>query len=64
MTDMLHKAQEFELSLLTKVASSAVVDQLKLRRIIEKSLYQCSKASFKTLNSSQKSFKAKTEIKK
>ncbi len=64
MTNMLNKAQGFGLSLLTKVASSAVVDQLKLRKILEKSLYQGSKASFKTLNASQKVFKAKAKIEK
>ena len=64
MTNMLNKAQGLGLSLLTKVASSAVIDQLKLRKIIEKSLYQGSKASFKTLNSSQKLFKVKAKIKK
>ena len=49
MTNMVNKAQGFGLSLITKMASSDVLDQLKLRKFIEKSLYQGSKAGYKTL---------------
>lgn len=52
MTDMVNKAQEFGLSLLTKLAGSEVLDQLKLRKFVEKSLYQSSKAEFKALSRS------------
>ena len=34
-----------------------MLDQLKLRKFVEKSLYQSSKAGFKTLSQSQKAFK-------
>lgn len=57
MTNMVNKAQGFGLSLLTKIAGSEVLDQLKLRKFVEKSLYQSSKAGFKTLSQSQKAFK-------
>ena len=57
MTNMVNKAQGFGLSLITKIAASDVLDQLKLRKFIEKSLYQGSKMSFKTLSQSQKVFK-------
>ena len=55
---MVNKAQGFGLSLITKIAASDVQDQLKLRKFIEKSLYQGSKMSFKTLSQSQKVFKS------
>ena len=58
MTNMVNKAQGFGLSLITKIAASDVLDQLKLRKFIEKSLYQGSKMSFKTLSQSQKVFKS------
>ncbi|RKG30902.1 acyl-CoA dehydrogenase family protein [Acinetobacter tianfuensis] len=57
MSDMVNKAQGFGLSLLTKIAGSDVLDQLKLRKFMEKSLYQGSKAGFKTLTKTQKVFK-------
>lgn len=57
MANMVNKAQGFGLSLLTKIAGSEVLDQLKLRKFVEKSLYQSSKAGFKTLSQSQKAFK-------
>ena len=50
---MVNKAQGFGLSLITKMASSDVLDQLKLRKFIEKSLYQGSKAGYKTLSKTQ-----------
>ena len=40
MTSMMNKAQGLGLSLITKIAGSDVIDQLKLRKLIEKSLYQ------------------------
>ena len=58
MTNMVNKAQGLGLSLITKIAGSDVLDQLKLRKFVEKSLYQGSKTSFKTLNKTQKLFKA------
>ena len=57
MTQMLNKAQGFGLSLVTRIAGSEVLDQFKLRKLVEKSLYQGSKAGFKTLSQTQKIFK-------
>ena len=57
MTNMVNKAQGFGLSLLTKMASSDLLDQFKLRKLIEKSLYQGSKTGFKALSHTQKAFK-------
>ena len=54
---MMNKAQGFGLSLITKIAGSEVLDQLKLRKFVEKSLYQGSKTGFKVLNKTQKAFK-------
>ncbi|MBJ9985097.1 acyl-CoA dehydrogenase family protein [Acinetobacter sp. S40] len=54
---MVNKAQGFGLSLLTKMASSDLLDQLKLRKFVEKSLYQGSKTGFKALTHTQKAFK-------
>ena len=64
MNDMVNKAQGFGLSLLTKIAGSDVLDQLKLRKFVEKSLYQGSKAGFKTLNKTQKAFKPQNNVHK
>ena len=50
MTNMVNKAQGFGLSLLTKMASSDLLDQFKLRKLIEKPLYQGSKTGFKALS--------------
>lgn len=61
---MVNKAQGFGLSLITKIAASDVLDQLKLRKFIEKSLYQGSKMSFKTLSQSQKVFKSNHKMTK
>lgn len=58
MTNMVNKAQGFGLSLITKIAGSDVLDQLKLRKFLEKSLYQGSKTSFKALSKTQKIFKS------
>ena len=57
MSNMINKAQGFGLSLITKIAGSEVLDQLKLRKFVEKSLYQGSKTGFKVLNKTQKAFK-------
>lgn len=57
MTHMLNKTQGFGLSLVTRIAGSEVLDQFKLRKLVEKSLYQGSKAGFKTLSQTQKIFK-------
>lgn len=46
MNSMVNKAQRFGLSILTKIAGSEVLDQLKLRKFVEKSLYQSSKVGF------------------
>jgi len=64
MTNMVNKAQGFGLSLITKMASSDVLDQLKLRKFMEKSLYQGSKAGYKTLSKTQKAFKANKDLHK
>lgn len=61
---MVNKAQGFGLSLITKMASSDVLDQLKLRKFIEKSLYQGSKAGYKTLSKTQKTFKTNKDLHK
>ncbi len=63
MNDVMNKAQGFGLSMLTKIASSEWLDQLKLRKLLEKSLYQGSKSGFKALTQTQKVFK-KQEINK
>ena len=57
MSNMMNKAQGFGLSLITKIAGSEVLDQLKLRKFVEKSLYQGSKTGFKVLTKTQKAFK-------
>ena len=58
MTNMANKAQGLGLALITKIAGSDLLDQFKLRKIIEKSLYQGSKAGFKTLSATQKAFQS------
>lgn len=55
---MANKAQGLGLALITKIAGSELIDQFKLRKIIEKSLYQGSKIGFKTLSTTQKIFKS------
>jgi hypothetical protein len=64
MNNMVNKAQGFGLSILTKIAGSEVLDQLKLRKFVEKSLYQSSKAGFKTLGQTQKILKSSQKIQK
>ncbi|MBP6114195.1 MAG: acyl-CoA dehydrogenase family protein [Acinetobacter sp.] len=59
MTNMANKAQGLGLAFITKLAGSDLLDQFKLRGLIEKSLYQGSKAGFKTLTATQKVFKSK-----
>lgn len=57
MNDIANKAQGFGLAMLNKMASSDWLDQLKLRKLLEKSLYQGSKTGFKALSQTQKVFK-------
>ena len=57
MSNMMNKAQGLGLSLITKLAGSEVLDQLKLRKFVEKSLYKGSKTGFKVLTKTQKAFK-------
>ncbi|MDH0969211.1 acyl-CoA dehydrogenase family protein [Acinetobacter johnsonii] len=64
MTNIVNKAQGFGLSLITKMASSDVLNQLKLRKFVEKSLYQGSKAGYKTLSKTQKVFKTNKDLHK
>lgn len=64
MTNMVNKAQGFGLSLLTKIAGSDVLDQFKLRKFVEKSLYQSSKAGFKTLSQTKKAFQTNKGVHK
>ncbi|WP_171266090.1 acyl-CoA dehydrogenase family protein [Acinetobacter sp. LoGeW2-3] len=61
---MVNKAQGVGLSILTKIAGSELLDQFKLRKFVEKSLYQSSKAGFKTLSQTQKLLKSGKKIKK
>lgn len=56
MTNMANKAQGMGLALLSKIAGSPVIDQLNLRKFIEKSLYHGTKTGFKTLSQTQKIF--------
>lgn len=58
MTNMANKAQGLGLAFITKLAGSELLDQFKIRKLIEKSLYQGSKAGFKTLSSTQKILKS------
>lgn len=64
MTNMTKKAQGIGLAFLSKIAGSDVVDQLKLRKIIEKSLYHGAKTGFKTLSHTQKILKPNNQQKK
>lgn len=64
MSNMVNKAQGVGLSILTKIAGSELLDQFKLRKFVEKSLYQSSKAGFKTLSQTQKLLKSGQKIKK
>ncbi|MEG0482618.1 MAG: acyl-CoA dehydrogenase family protein [Acinetobacter sp.] len=61
---MVNKAQGLGLNLITKIAGSDLLDQFKLRKFVEKSLYQGSKAGFKTLTATQKAFKSDSNVSK
>lgn len=62
MSQMINKAQGFGLALLTKMASSDLLDQFKLRKWVEQSLYHSAKAGFKTLENTQKIFKSTQKL--
>ena len=47
---MFDKAQGIGLSLMTKLASSDALDQLKLRKFVERSFYHGSRKGFSTLS--------------
>ncbi len=64
MTNIVNKAQGLGLNLITKIAGSDLLDQFKLRKFIERSLYQGSKAGFKTLSATQKAFKSDSNVTK
>ncbi|XID75794.1 acyl-CoA dehydrogenase family protein [Alkanindiges sp. WGS2144] len=59
-TTRLNKAQGLGLNLLTRFAASDLIDQLKLRKLIEKTLYQGSKTGFKVLGATSRQFKPAT----
>lgn len=61
---MVNKAQGLGLNLITRIAGSDLLDQSKLRKFVEKSLYQGSKAGFKTLTATQKAFKSESNVTK
>lgn len=52
----LNKAQGFGLAMLTRFAASDLIDQLKLRKLIEKSLFQGSKAGFRAVDAASRQF--------
>ena len=62
MSQMINKALGFGLALLTKMASSDLLDQFKLSKWVEQSLYHSAKAGFKTLETTQKSFKSTQKL--
>lgn len=64
MSNITNKAQGLGLAFITKIAGSDILDQLKLRKLVEKSLYKSSKLSFKTVTATQKVFKAHHTIHK
>ena len=53
----MNKAQGFGLNLLTRFAASDLIDQLKMRKLLEKTLYQGSKSGFQLLGSASRQFK-------
>lgn len=61
MSNMMNKAQGLGLSLITKLASSQVLDQFKLRQLVERSLYHGSKTGFSALSKTQKLFSTSSE---
>lgn len=56
MSDMMNKAQGYGLAFLTKLASNPLLDQFKLRPLVERTLYHGSKTGFQVLAKSQKMF--------
>lgn len=57
MGHMINRTQGLGLALLTKLSSSQLLDQLKIRKLLEKSLYHGSKSGFSALSKTQKLFK-------
>ena len=55
------KAQGIGLSLMTKLASSDALDQLKLRKFVERSFYHGSRTGFSTLSKTQKFLKPQSK---
>jgi alkylation response protein AidB-like acyl-CoA dehydrogenase len=53
----MNKAQGFGLNLLTRFAASDLIDQLKMRKFLEKTLYQGSKSGFQLLGTASRQFK-------
>lgn len=53
----INKAQGLGLAMLTRLASSDILDQLKIRKLLEKTLYQGSKTGFKVLDATARTFK-------
>ncbi len=53
----INKAQGLGLNLLTRFAGSKLIDQLKMRKFLETSLYHGSKSGFKLLDSTARQFK-------
>lgn len=58
MTSLSNQAQGWGLALLTKIAGSQLIDQLHMRKALEKALYQGTRKSFSTLSRTQKIFKS------
>ncbi len=58
---MFDKAQGIGLSLMTKLASSDALDQLKLRKFVERSFYHGSRKGFSTLSKTQKFLKPQSK---
>lgn len=60
----LNKAQGFGLNLLTRFAGSELIDQLRLRKLLEKTLYRGSKSGFKLMDSAARQFKPASDTSK
>ena len=58
MNHLFNKIQGTSLAILTKLASSDVLDQLKVRKLVERSLYHGSKNGFSALSKTQKIFQS------
>lgn len=56
MNDTINKAQGLGLSLLTKFASNKLLDQLHLRKPLEKTLYHGAKSGFKLMGAASRTF--------